>query len=142
MAQAKQGDTVQIHYTGRLDDGSVFDSSEGRDPLEFKLGEGEVISGFESAVEGMAAGERKTMRIESDEAYGPHQEELVLAVPREQFPDSVEPESGQKLRMQTADGQSFVVQVVGVEPEVVRVDANHPLAGQDLTFDIELVALA
>lgn len=142
MAQAKQGDTVQIHYTGRLDDGSVFDSSEGRDPLEFKLGEGQVIAGFESAVEGMAAGERKTMRIESDEAYGPHQEELVLAVPREQFPDSVEPESGQKLRMQTADGQSFVVQVVGVEPEVVRVDANHPLAGQDLTFDIELVAVA
>jgi peptidylprolyl isomerase len=142
MSQAQQGDTVQIHYTGRLDDGTVFDSSEGRDPLEFTLGEGQVIPGFESAVRGMSAGEQKTMRIPSDEAYGPRQEELVLSVPRAQFPDAMQPEVGQKLRMQTADGQSFVVEVVEVETEAVQVDANHPLAGRDLTFDIEVVSVA
>jgi peptidylprolyl isomerase len=141
MTQARQGDKVQIHYVGRLDDGTVFDSSEGRDPLQFTLGEGEVIPGFESAVQGMASGDQKTTTIPSEQAYGPRQDELVLDVPRAQLPDDIKPEVGQKLRMRTADGQSFVVQVVEVETERVRVDANHPLAGQDLIFDIELVAI-
>lgn len=142
MTQAKQGDTVQIHYTGRLDDGSVFDSSEGRDPLSFTLGEGQVIPGFESAVEGMAQGDRRTTTIAADKAYGARQEELVLTVPRGQLPDDLTPEVGQQLRMQTADGQSFVVQVVEAADDAIRVDANHPLAGQDLTFEIELVGIS
>ncbi len=136
---AAQGDTVRIHYTGRLDDGTVFDTSEGREPLEFTLGSGQVIPGFEKAVEGMEAGEEKTFTIPADEAYGPHQEDLVLKVPREHLPEGLEPQVGQMLQMQTADGQVFQVKVMEVAEDHMVLDANHPLAGQDLTFDIEVV---
>lgn len=139
MAQATSGDTVHIHYTGRLEDGTVFDTSQDRDPLSFTLGEGQVIPGFEEAVSGMEPGQTKTTTIPSDQAYGPRREELQLSMPREQFPDNVEPEIGQPLQMQTAEGQVFQVTVVGQDEEAVQLDANHPLAGKDLTFDIELV---
>ena len=139
MATAKQGDTVQIHYTGRLEDGTVFDSSQDREPLSFTLGEGKVIPGFENAVEGMETGEKKTTTIPSEEAYGPRREELLMNVPREQVPDGIDPEPGQRLRMQSGDGRTFDVTVAEATGEQLVLDANHPLAGEDLTFDIELV---
>lgn len=139
MAQAQTGDTVHIHYTGRLQDGTVFDTSQDRDPLSFTLGEGEVIPGFEAAVAGMEPGESKVAEIPSTEAYGPRREELELSLPREQFPDGVDPEVGQQLQMRTAEGQTFPVTVTGATPDTVELDANHPLAGKDLTFDIQLV---
>lgn len=142
MAEAQKGDTVHIHYTGRLKDGTVFDTSENRDPLGFVLGEGTVIPGFEAAVEGMAEGEEKTATIEAEEAYGPRREELLLEVEREKMPADLEPEVGQPLQMETADGQSVQVTIVKVEDEQVVLDANHPLAGRDLTFDISLVKIA
>ncbi len=142
MGQAKSGDQVRVHYTGKLKDGTVFDSSEGREPLEFTLGEGQVIPGFESAVEGMNTGETKTTQIPSEEAYGPHYQEMVLVVPRNQFPPDVDPKIGDQLQLRQPNGQSFVVNVTDVTPEAVTLDANHPLAGKDLTFDIELVEIS
>jgi FKBP-type peptidyl-prolyl cis-trans isomerase 2 len=139
MAQAKRGDTVHIHYTGRLEDGTVFDTSKERDPLSFTLGEGQVIPGFEAAVSGMDEGESKTTTIPSDDAYGPRRDELELSMPRSRFPDGLDPEVGQQLQMQTDEGQVFQVTVTGTTDEAVELDANHPLAGRDLTFDIELV---
>lgn len=140
MAQAKEGTTVQIHYTGRLSDGTVFDTSDGRDPLEFTLGEGQVIPGFEQAVTGMEPGEQQTVTIPATDAYGQPREDLVFAVPREQFPPDVDPEIGQRLQMQQGD-QVAVVVVREVADEAVTLDANHPLAGQDLTFELELVGV-
>lgn len=142
MAAASEGDTVLIHYTGRLDDGTVFDSSENRDPLEFTLGEGKVIPGFESAVRGMEEGESKTTTIESDDAYGDRRDDLVLSVPVEQLPEDLDPEEGQRLQMRAGDGETFQVVVTDVGDQAVEVDANHPLAGKDLTFEIELVEIA
>lgn len=139
MAQAKTGDTVHIHYTGRLDDGTVFDSSRDRDPLAFTLGEGQVIPGFEAAVTGMETGESKTAEIPSDEAYGPRRPEMEMSLPRTQLPEGMNPQVGEQLQMQTPDGQAIPVRVTGTSDEAIDLDANHPLAGQDLTFDIELV---
>lgn len=141
MAQGKveKGDTVQIHYTGKLDDGTVFDTSEGRDPIEFKVGDGEVIAGFDAAVEGMTPGEEKSFTLPAAEAYGPVMEELVLTVPKDQLPDGLEPQPGQMLQMQTPQGQVFQVTVVEVRDDELVLDANHPLAGKDLTFDIKVV---
>ena len=139
MVQAKSGDTVKVHYKGKLADGTVFDSSEGRDPLEFAIGEGQIIPGFEQAVIGMAPGESKTAEISSEEAYGPHRPEMVLEVDREQIPQDIEVETGQQLQVQHPSGQQIPVVVTGVAESKVTLDANHPLAGQDLTFDIELV---
>lgn len=138
MAQAQTGDTVRVHYTGKLGDGEVFDSSQGRDPLEFTLGEGKVIAGFDEAVAGMKPGDEKTVVIPAEQAYGPRREEMMGEVPRAQFPPNIEPQVGQQLQMQQG-GQNFVVTVADVSDEVVRLDANHPLAGKDLTFDLELV---
>lgn len=141
MAEAKNGDTVSIHYTGRLEDGTVFDTSENRDPLEFTIGEGKVIPGFEKAVEGMEEGESQTATIPSDEAYGDRRDDLVLSVSKQQLPDDLDPQVGQRLQMQAGDGQTFQVVISEVETDSVEVDANHPLAGEDLTFDIELVEI-
>ncbi|MEW6426743.1 MAG: FKBP-type peptidyl-prolyl cis-trans isomerase [Thermodesulfobacteriota bacterium] len=141
MAQAKNGDKVQIHYTGTLADGTVFDSSAGREPLAFTLGSGQVIPGFEQAVLGMALGENKTVTIPAAMAYGAFQQELLIAVPRAQVPPEIDPEVGQTLQMGTPDGQTVVVRVVEVTEEHVQLDANPPLAGKDLTFAIELVAI-
>jgi peptidylprolyl isomerase len=139
VAQAKKGDKVQVHYTGKLEDGTVFDSSQGRDPLEFQLGTGSVIPGFEEAVVGMQEGESKTTHIPADQAYGEYHDEMLLTVPREQFPPDIEPQVGQELQLREQDGQTFVVQVKDVSGDEVTLDANHPLAGEDLTFDIQLV---
>lgn len=142
MSTATKGDTVQIHYTGHLEDGTVFDSSQDRDPLEFEVGAGQVIPGFENAVEGMETGEEKTVTIPALEAYGPRKDELVLDVSDDQLPDGMEPEVGQQLMMQTPDGQQFQVVITAVNESAVELDANHPLAGKDLTFDILMVGVA
>lgn len=138
---ASNGDKVQIHYTGRLGDGTVFDSSEGRDPLEFTIGAGQVIAGFDAAVSGMEAGERKTVTIEHAQAYGPRRKELVVEVPRDDLPDGLDPEVGQQLQMSTKDGNTFPVTVAETREDALLIDANHPLAGQDLTFDLHLVTV-
>lgn len=141
MAQANEGDTVRVHYTGTLDDGEQFDSSRGGDPLEFKLGDGNLIGGFEAAVTGMEPGEVRSVRIEAEDGYGPHREELLLEVERERLPEGLEPEVGQPLQMQDGDGNRFVVQVTAVEDASITLDGNHPLAGKDLNFEIELVEI-
>ncbi|MBU4178111.1 MAG: FKBP-type peptidyl-prolyl cis-trans isomerase [Desulfurivibrionaceae bacterium] len=142
MSQAKKGDSVKIHYTGTLEDGKVFDSSAGRDPLGFTLGGGQVIVGFEEAVLGMAIGDKKKVTIPSHKAYGEKNEELVIEVPRNQVPPDLNPEVDQKLQMGGPNGELVVVTVVAVTDEAVVLDANPPLAGKDLTFDLELVAIS
>jgi len=141
MAQAQHGDTVKIHYTGTLQDGTVFDSSEGHDPLEFTLGDGQVIVGFEEAVTGMRSGEKKQVNIPADKAYGQRNEEMILQAPRDQVPPDIEPEVGQQLQMGGPNGETVVVRVTEVTDEHITLDANPPLAGKDLTFDIELVTI-
>jgi FKBP-type peptidyl-prolyl cis-trans isomerase 2 len=142
MSTAKQGDTIQIHYTGTLEDGTVFDSSEGREPLSFTLGQGQVISGFEEAALGMEVGETKKARIEVDDAYGERRDDLVLEVPREQLPDELEVDVGTPLQLQQPDGQAVPVTVTALDDTTVTLDANHPLAGQTLNFEITLVGIA
>lgn len=142
MTQAKKGDTVQIHYTGTLEDGTVFDSSEGREPLSFTVGSGQVIPGFEEAVIGMIADEKKNVTIPVDKAYGPRNDELIIEVPRNQVPPDINPEVGQKLQMQGPNNQMIVVEITGLTDEQVTLDANPPLAGKNLVFDIELVAIS
>jgi len=141
MSQAKSGDTVHVHYTGKLGDGSVFDSSEGRDPLSFELGKGMVVPGFEKAVTGMEVGEQKTVTFPSEEAYGPRLDQLTFTVPRDNLPEGYDPKEGEMLRMETRDGRQMDVVVTGADEESVQLDANHPLAGHDLTFDVELVKI-
>ena len=141
MAQASEGDTVRVHYTGTLEGGDQFDSSKGGEPLEFELGTGSLIAGFETAVLGMAPGESRSVRIEAEDGYGAHREELVLEVERERLPADLEPQVGQPLQMQDQDGQSFVVHVTNVAEDAVTLDGNHPLAGQVLNFEIELVEI-
>ncbi|MDC0738762.1 peptidylprolyl isomerase [Cognatishimia sp. SS12] len=141
MTAAKAGDKVQIHYTGTLDDGSVFDSSEGRDPLEFQLGSGQVIPGFDTGVTGMEVGEKKTINIPCEEAYGPVNEAMVQDVPRGQIPAEIPLSEGLMLQMQGPDGQVLPVQVKKFDDETVTLDANHALAGKDLTFALELVSI-
>ena len=141
MSNAKSGDTVKIHYTGTLDDGSQFDSSAGRDPLEFEVGSGQVIPGFDKAVEGMAVGDSKNVRIEPDEAYGQRHEQLVQEVDRSLLPDDLDPKEGMTLQSSSPDGQTMQFMVTAVAEDTITVDANHPLAGQVLSFDIELVEI-
>lgn len=141
MTQAKSGDTVRIHYTGTLQDGTTFDSSEGRDPLEFQLGSGQVIPGFDDGVTGMAVGEKKTIEIPCDQAYGPVNPAAMQDVPRGDIPDHIPLELGTQLQMQTPNGQAMVVTVANVTDEKVTLDANHALAGKDLTFALELVEI-
>jgi peptidylprolyl isomerase len=141
MSEAKQGDTVHVHYTGMFDDGSVFDTSQGRDPLTFKLGEGQVVPGFEKAIVGMEAGEKKTEKVEASDAYGPRLDQLTFTIPRENLPAGYDPQVGETLRMETKDGRQMDVAVTGSDEGSVKLDANHPLAGRDLTFEIELVGI-
>ena len=141
MTQAKSGATVRIHYTGTLEDGTQFDSSDGRDPLEFALGGGQVIPGFDSAVDGMAVGENKSVTIQPDQAYGERHEQLVQEVPKSALPEDMEPAVGMQLQSQSPDGQVMNLMVTDVTDETITVDANHPLAGQALTFAIELVEI-
>lgn len=139
MTEAKYGDVVRVHYTGKFDDGVVFDTSAGRDPLQFTIGNGEIIPGFEQAVVGMKPGETKTIKIPSDEAYGRHNDEMVLVVDRNQFPADLNLRVGMPLHMHQENGRAIPVMVVDISELHVTLDANHPLAGKDLTFDIELV---
>ena len=142
MTEVKSGDTVAIHYTGTLQDGTTFDSSEGRDPLEFQVGSGQIIPGLDGALPGMTVGDKKVVKVPSEEAYGPTNPEMRQSVPREGIPAEIPLEVGTQLQMQTPDGQAMPVTVVDVDEATVTLDANHPLAGKDLQFDIELVKIA
>ncbi|MGA7932439.1 MAG: peptidylprolyl isomerase [Kovacikia sp.] len=141
MTQAKHGDTVKVHYTGKLEDGTVFDSSTEREPLEFTIGEGNIIPGFEKAVVGMDLGQSKTEIIPTEQAYGPYQEEMVVTIDRKQMPAEIAPEVGQQLHIQQPNGQVLPVIITDVSDVTVTLDANHPLAGENLTFDIQLVEI-
>lgn len=140
--EAKNGDTVQVNYTGKLADGTVFDTSVGKAPLEFTLGKGDMIPGFEKAILGMKVGDKKTFTIPSDEAYGPHLDSLVIEVSRSRLPGNVTPEVGMQLVMTAPNGNKIPTTITKVTDNTsVTLDANHPLAGKDLTFDIELVTI-
>jgi FKBP-type peptidyl-prolyl cis-trans isomerase 2 len=142
MSEVKSGDKVRIHYKGTLADGTVFDSSEGRDPLEFTVGAGQVIVGMDKEMVGMTVGEKKTITAVAEEAYGPRQDDAQQDVPREMIPAEIPLEVGMQLQMQSPQGQVIPVSVVAIGEETVTLDANHMLAGKDLTFDIELVEIA
>lgn len=141
MAQVKAGDTVKVHYHGKLTDGTTFDSSEGREPLQFVVGEGQVIKGFDNALVGMAIGDKKTVNIPVDEAYGPANPENMLEFPKTEFPADAEPEVGMQMHLSDNQGNVFPVIIAEVKEESVVLDANHVLAGKDLVFDIELVEI-
>jgi len=141
MTQAKTGDTVRIHYTGTLSDGSTFDTSEGREPLEFTVGSGQIIPGLDAALPGMEVGETKTVEVPADEAYGHPDPNARQAVPRADIPADIPLDIGTRLQVQTPQGQAMAVTVAEVTEEQVVLDANHPLAGHNLTFDIELVSV-
>ncbi|RMD48068.1 MAG: peptidylprolyl isomerase [Alphaproteobacteria bacterium] len=141
MTKAKAGDTVRIHYTGSFSDGSQFDSSVGREPLEFTVGSGEIIPGLDREIEGMEVGQQKTVTIAADDAYGPHDPSRTQAVPRSEVPAHIPLDIGTQLQLSSPDGQSIVVTVAEVTDEHVILDANHPLAGKDLVFDVELVEI-
>lgn len=141
MREAKDGDTVLVHYTGTLDDGTVFDSSADREPLEFTLGEGMVVPGFEALVRGLAVGAKKKGRIVPEDAYGERHEEMTAKVPRSQFPSDMELELGDALQLRADDGRVWNVVVTGLADETVTLDGNHPLAGQALTFEVTLVEI-
>ena len=141
MTQVKTGDTVRLHYTGTLDDGTQFDSSAGRDPLEFTVGSGQIIPGLDREMTGMEVGEKKTVKIAPEDAYGSHDPARVQAVPRDQIPDHIPTEPGTQLQMQTPQGQAIPVTVTDVNDSEITLDANHPLAGKTLTFDVELVSV-
>lgn len=139
MQQVKQGDKIKVHYHGKLTDGTTFDSSEGRSPLEFEVGSGAVIPGFDEGVMGMAVGDKKTINIPAEQAYGPRVPELVMDFPKDRFPEDMVPEVGMMLTMHNGNGQEFPVTIVDVKDDSVTLDANHHLAGQELIFDLELV---
>jgi len=139
--KVKSGDRVTVHYTGKLSDGTLFDSSEGRAPLTFTAGTGQVIPGFEKAVEGMKVKDKKNFTIPSHEAYGPVIKELVLEIPRERLPPKPDPQVGMQLIMRGPQGQQIPARIVKVEEKKVTIDMNHPLAGKDLNFDIEIVGI-
>ena len=141
MTEVKSGDTVAIHYTGTLKDGTTFDSSDGRDPLSFTVGSGQVIPGLDVALPGMTVGEKKTVEIDCRDAYGPINPGMRQAIPREGIPDDIPLEVGLQLQMQTPEGKTIPVTVVELSETEVTLDANHMLAGQDLIFDIELVSI-
>jgi peptidylprolyl isomerase len=142
MTQAKNGDTVKIHYTGKLQDGTVFDSSSNREPLQFNIGSGQVIPGFEEAVTGMKVGEKKTALIPCDKAYGQKDPGMIMVVDRRHVPADIRPEVGQRLELGSPSGELLAVTVIEVNEENITLDANPPLAGEDLAFEIELVQIA
>ena len=141
MQQAQNGDKVRVHYHGKLRTGETFDSSDGREPLEFTLGSGQVIKGFDEGVKGMQAGDKKTVEIPVEEAYGEKSEDMIIEFPKTQFPPEVTPEVGAQLMMSNGAGQQLPVTITQVKEESVILDANHPLAGEDLIFDLELVEI-
>ena len=142
MTTAVFGSTVSIHYTGTLDDGSQFDSSAGREPLSFKLGAGHIIPGLEKAIAGMAVGEKKTVKIHHEEAYGPRNDAQLEVLPRSALPDDVVPHVGMQLQAEAPNGMPVLLQVAAVTDDTFTIDSNHPLAGQDLTFAVEIVSIS
>jgi peptidylprolyl isomerase len=141
MTTVKEGDTITIHYKGSLDDGTVFDTSEGREPLSFKVGSGEIIQGFDDGVRGMSVGESRQINISPDQAYGDYYEELVKVVPRSGFPPHTTPTIGLAFEMELPTGESMTVRIIDVEGDDVTLDANHLLAGESLHFDVHLVSI-
>lgn len=141
MAQVKKGDKIKVHYHGKLTNGETFDSSEGREPLEFEVGSGMVIPGFDKGVTGMTIGEKKTVNIPYDEAYGPKNPDMLIEMPKDRFPKDMEIEIGMPLGMSDQQGQQYEVTIVEIKDDVVMLDANHRLAGEDLVFDLELVEI-
>lgn len=141
MPEASKGNTVRVHYTGKFADGTIFDSSVDREPIEFTLGKGQVIPGFEAAISGMKPGDATTVTIPAEKAYGPHRQEMVLRVDRSQFPENMQLVVDAKLRIGLRNGQTAIVTVTEVGEDQVTLDANHPLAGKDLTFDLRLVEI-
>ena len=141
MAKAKSSDTVKVHYTGSLEDGKVFDSSENRDPLQFTIGEGKLIPGFEQAVIGMNPGDSTTIQIPEDQAYGPHREDMVMEVDRNKIPENLKIEIGQQLQVGRPEDKKTIVTVTSISESKVTLDANHPLAGKALTFNIRLIEI-
>ena len=141
MQQVKKGDTVKVHYHGKLTNGTTFDSSAGREPLEFEVGSGMVIPGFDDGVTGMVIGDKKTIHIPADQAYGQKEEHMIMEFPRDRFPADMVPEVGMQLNMSNGSGQNFPVVITEVREAVVVLDANHPLACEDLIFDLELVSI-
>jgi peptidylprolyl isomerase/FKBP-type peptidyl-prolyl cis-trans isomerase SlpA len=139
VARAKEGDEVRVHYTGKLEDGTVFDTSQEGEPLSFTIGEDRVIPGFEEAVVGMEPGDSKTQTIEPENAYGEHREDMVMELDKGQIPDEVEPQVGQQLQLRLENGQTVPVLITALGEDTVTIDANHPLAGRTLTFEIELI---
>jgi peptidylprolyl isomerase len=141
MGQAKNGSKVKLHFTGKLDDGTVFATSTDSQPVEFTLGQNQVLPGLEEAVEGMATGESKTVKILSEQAYGQRREDLTQEIPKENLPADLAPEVGQRLRIDRPDGEPMIVSVAAVSDDAITIDGNHPLAGQDLTFDLEMIEI-
>jgi len=141
MSQVKENDTVKVHYTGKLADGQVFDTSEGKEPIEFTLGQGQLIPGFEKGLIDMKVNEKKTVTIPKDEAYGEPRQELIQEVQKDQLPEEIKPEVGMGLVSKTPDGREMNLVVAEVKDETIVVDGNHPLAGKDLVFDLEVVEI-
>lgn len=141
MAQAQNGDIVKVHYTGKLDDGTVFESTQGRDPLELQLGKQQVLPDIEKAVIGMNVGQSKTTTVAAIDAHGPHRPELVMVVKRAELPDDIKAEVGQQLLIRQPSGQELRLTVTDADDDSVTLDGNHPLAGKDLTFDLQLVEI-
>ncbi len=141
MSTVKANDKVRVHYTGKLNDGQIFDSSVDREPLEFTVGAGQMIPGFDTAVEGMELNEKKTFTLKPEEAYGPVNKDLYHKVERTQLPEDLKPEVGQVLVAGSPDGREMQVTVQEVHDDAIVIDANHPLAGKDLTFDVQIVEI-
>lgn len=141
MVQVEDGDTVMVHYTGKLEDDTVFDTTANRDPLQFTIGEGQIIPRFERAMIGLEPGESKIIKVPADEAYGPHREELLVVIDRSHLPVDTEPEVGQQFQIRQPDNQTIVATVTDVTESRVTLDANHPLAGEDLIFDVQLMEI-
>lgn len=141
MSKVKEKDTVKVHYTGKLANGEVFDSSADREPIEFTLGEGQIIPGFEKGIIDMAVEDKKTISVPVKEAYGERREELIQEVPKEQLPPEIKPEVGMALMSRTPEGQEMRVTVAEVKDDSIMIDANHPLAGEELTFEVQLVEI-
>jgi len=141
MAQAKSGDTVRVHYTGKLDDGTVFDTSLSREPLELTIGNHDLIPAFEQAIVGMEPGESKSINVSPDEAFGPYREDMVVDLDRTRFPEDMDLQVGRRLEMTENGSRTITVTITDVSETTVTVDANHPLAGEELTFDIQLVEI-
>ena len=141
MEQVKDGDVVRVHYTGKLTNGEQFDSSTGREPLEFTVGAGQMIKGFDDAMPGMSVGEKKTINISADNAYGQKDEQAIIEFPKENIPADMKLEPGMQLQLRNENGQPFPVTVAEIKDDVVVLDANHMLAGKELVFDIELMEI-